>query len=61
MERWSKRDVQKILRENGWKFHRNSSSHKIYVNECNQHMSIPESYNNVIILRLFKQYNIVYK
>lgn len=61
MERWSKRDVQKILRENGWKFSRNSSSHKIYVNEHNQHMSIPESHNNVIILRLFKQYNIVYK
>lgn len=61
MERWSKRDVQKILKKNGWKLNRCSGSHKIYVNAFNQHMSIPVSYNNVIILRLFKQYNIAYK
>lgn len=61
MERWSKRDVQKILKKNGWKLNRCNGSHKIYVNAFNQHMSIPASYNNVIILRLFKQYNIAYK
>lgn len=60
MERWSKRDIQKILKENGWKLSRCNGSHKIYVNASNQHMSVPESHNNVIMLRLFKQYNIAY-
>lgn len=60
MEKWSKRDIQKILKENGWTLNRNSSSHKIYMNKFNQHMSVPRSYNNVIMLRLFKQYGIAY-
>lgn len=60
MERWSKRDVQKILKNNGWKLNRCSGSHKIYTNDLQQHMSVPASYNNVIIMRLFKQYNIMY-
>ena len=60
MERWSKRDIQKILKTNGWTLSRCNGSHKIYKNASNQHMSVPESYNNVIMLRLFKQYNIAY-
>jgi predicted RNA binding protein YcfA (HicA-like mRNA interferase family) len=60
MERWSKRDIQKILKINGWTLCRCSGSHKIYTNASRQHMSVPESYNNVIMLRLFKQYNISY-
>lgn len=60
MERWSKRDIQKILKNNGWKLNRCSGSHKIYINDLRQHMSVPASYNNVIMLRLFKQYNIMY-
>ena len=61
MERWSKRDIQNILKENGWKLSRYSGSHKIYTNASNQHMSVPASYNNVIMLRLFKSYNIKYR
>lgn len=60
MERWSKRDIQKILKDNGWKLTRQSGSHRIYINTSNQHMSIPRSCNNVIMLRLFKQYGIAY-
>ena len=60
MERWSKRDIQKILKENGWTLCRHSSSHRIYKNALQQHMSVPRSYNNVIMLRLFKQYGIAY-
>ena len=60
MERWSKRDVEKILKVNGWTLCRCSGSHKIYENALRQHMSIPKSYNNVIMLRLFKQYSITY-
>lgn len=60
MERWSKRDINNILKCNGWKLSRYSGSHKIYVNESNQHMSVPASYNNVVMLRLFKRYNIKY-
>lgn len=60
MERWSKRDIQKILKSNGWTLCRYSGSHKIYMNSSQQHISVPESYNNVIMLRLFKQYNIAY-
>ncbi len=59
MERWSKRDIQKILKKNGWTLCRCSGSHKIYINEQKQHMSVPASYNNVIMLRLFKQYSVV--
>jgi len=59
MERWSKRDIQKILKKNGWTLCRCSGSHKIYMNASRQHMSVPASYNNVIMLRLFKQYSIV--
>ena len=60
MERWSKRDIQKILKNNGWTLSRCSGSHKVYTNALKQHISVPMSYNNVIMLRLFKQYNIAY-
>ena len=59
MAEFSKRDVERILRKNGWKLHRCKGSHKIYKNEYNQHLTvIPSRCNRMIMQRLIKEYDL---
>lgn len=59
MAEFSKRDVEKILRKNGWTLHHCKGSHKIYRNEKGQHLTvIPTRCNRMIMQRLIKEYNL---
>lgn len=59
MAEFSKRDVERILRDNGWKLHRCKGSHKIYRNKCGQHLTVvPTRCNRLIMQRLIKEYKL---
>ena len=59
MAEFSKRDVERILRKNGWTLHHCKGSHKIYRNEKGQHLSIvPTRCNRMIMQRLIKEYDL---
>ena len=56
---YNKRDIQKILKKNGWTPHHQTGSHMIYRNERNQHMAIKVSgCNKMVFQRLIKEYNL---
>lgn len=53
------RDIQKILRKNGWTLHHCKGSHKIYKNEKGEHLTIAVcKCNKMIMQRLIKQYGL---
>lgn len=53
------RDIQKILRNNGWTLHHYKGSHQIYKNEKGEHLTIGTcKCNKMIMQRLIKQYNL---
>ena len=59
MAEFSKRDVEKILKNNGWTLHHCKGSHKIYKNKNNQHLTVvPERCNRMVMQRLIKEYNL---
>lgn len=59
MAEFSKRDVERILKNNGWILHRCKGSHKIYKNSKGQHLTIvPTRCNRMIMQRLIKEYEL---
>lgn len=55
---YTKREMEKILRKNGWKLARCSGSHAIYKNDKGRHLAIGRcSYNSIIFQRLIKENN----
>ncbi len=59
MFQYSKREFDKVLRQNGFHYVRSSGSHSIYMNSTGKHISIPLSMNMCIIRRLIKENNLV--
>lgn len=56
----TKRDVEIILRKNGWHIDRQTGSHIIYENDKGEHMTIRCSgCNKMVFRRLIKEYNLV--
>lgn len=59
MKEFSKRDVQRILKMNGWVLHHIRGSHAIYRNEKNEHLTVTtKKCNRMIMQRLIKQYHL---
>ncbi len=58
MKIYSKRDVEKLLKNNGYEYSRCSGSHRIYKRE-GRHISIPKSLNATVIQRLVKENQLV--
>lgn len=59
-KRYNKRDMEQILKDNGWELDHQSGSHKIYKNDKGEHISIGCcSYNSMIFRRLAKENNLV--
>lgn len=57
---YNKRDIERILRKNGWTFHHQKGSHLIYRNERGQHLTIGCcKYNKMIMQRLIKEYDLI--
>lgn len=57
---YNKRDIQRILKNNGWIFHHCKGSHMIYKNEVGQHLTIAIcNCNKMVFQRLIKQYSLV--
>ena len=56
---YDKREVQRILKENGWTFQRMNGSHATYTNNKNEHLTLaPNKCNRMIMRRLIKEYNL---
>lgn len=56
---YNKRDVQRIMKNNGFVFHHQNGSHTIYRNDKNEHLSVNvNDCNRMIMQRLIKQYNL---
>lgn len=57
---YNKRDIQRILKDNGWIFHHQRGGHVIYKNNNGEHLTIAISKcNKMITQRLIKQYNLI--
>lgn len=55
---YSRREIEKILKYNGWHLARQNGSHKIYMNDEGHHVTIGScSYNSMIFQRLIKENN----
>ena len=56
---YNKRDVQRILKNNGWTPHRQTGSHIIYENENGKHLTMRcGKCNKMILQRLIKEHNL---
>lgn len=56
---YNKKDIQRILKDNGWIFHHYKGSHAIYRNEKGQHLTIGLcKCNKMIMQRLIKEYDL---
>lgn len=57
---YGKRDIEKILKNNGWKFLRQNGSHKIYIKDGEpKHLTIGTcNYNKMVLQRLIKEYKL---
>ncbi len=59
VNRYSKREVQRIMKQNNFKLARTSGRHAIYKNEHNRHISVTTNgCNGVIMQRLIKENNL---
>lgn len=57
---YNNRDIQRILRKNGFAFDRQTGSHVIYTNEAGQHMTVRfRDCNKMVWQRMIKEYNLV--
>ena len=59
MFQYSKREFDKVLRQNGFHYVRNSGSHSIYINGRGRHISVPPSMNMCVIRRLIRENNLI--
>ena len=56
---YNKRDIQRILKNNGWTLHHQKGSHLIYKNKRGEHLTIACcKYNKMVFQRLIKEYNL---
>lgn len=56
---YNKRDIQRILKNNGWKFDRQNGSHCVYKNDRNEHLTVTVGRcNKMVFQRLIKQYGL---
>lgn len=56
---YKKREIELIMRKNGWKLHHHTGSHAIYRNARGQHMSIGLcKCNGAIMHKLSKKHNL---
>lgn len=58
MQQFTRKEFIKICEYNGYHYARHSGDHYIYVNDAGRHISIPETMQCVIALRLIKEYNL---
>ena len=57
---YSDRDIQKILRRNGFILQRQTGSHGIYTNANGEHMTIRyHNCNKMVMRRMIKEYNLI--
>ena len=57
---YNKRDIERILRKNGYALHHQNGSHMIYRNERGQHLTIGCcKYNKMVFQRLIKEYHLI--
>lgn len=57
---YSKREVKRILKNNGFELHHCKGSHMIYRNEKNQHITVTaRGCNRMIMQRLIKEYRLI--
>lgn len=57
---YNKRDIQRILKNNGWFLHHVKGSHFIYRNSSGDHLTIGCcNYNKMVFQRLIKEKNLV--
>ena len=59
MFQYSKCEFDKVLRQNGFHYVRNSGSHSIYENDRGKHISVPPSMNMCVIRRLIRENNLI--
>lgn len=56
---YNKRDIQRILKNNGWTFDHQTGGHRIYMNEHGEHISIGLcKCNKMVMQRLIKEHNL---
>ena len=56
---YNKRDIQRILKNNGWVLHHQKGSHMIYKNSKGEHLTIGCcKYNKMVMQRLIKEHNL---
>lgn len=59
MRTFNKREIQIILKNNGFKLHHQKGGHEIYKNDKGEHIAIGLcKCNKMIMQRLIKQYNL---
>ena len=57
---YTRREMEKILKNNGWTIDRQKGSHRIYINEQGAHISIGTcNYNAMVFQRLAKENNMI--
>ena len=57
---YSKREIKRILNNNGWTLHHQKGSHAIYKNKNGQHITIPVvQCNQLIFKRIIKEHHLV--
>ena len=57
---YNKRDIQRILKNNGWILHHFKGSHAIYKNDEGKHITIGMcKCNKMVMQRLIKENNLV--
>ena len=55
---YSRREIEKILKYNGWNLARQNGSHKIYIDDKGNHLTIGTcTYNAMVFQRLAKENN----
>lgn len=56
---YNKREIRRILKDNGYKLHHQSGSHLIYKNEQGRHLAITvDNCNKMVFQRLVKEHNL---
>ena len=54
---YSKKEIERILRKNGWVYTRHRGSHQIYMNDKGEHMSIVYPIcNKILFQKLMKKH-----
>jgi predicted RNA binding protein YcfA (HicA-like mRNA interferase family) len=62
MKTYDKKDIKRILRNNGYTLHHQKGSHEIYKNENGQHLTIRfRDCNKMVFQRLIKEYGLEVK